>query len=202
LAASLHSQSNHTKMKKSTLLFISIFYTLCLFAQIDDGLMKPNWKIGNSKTIYDNSITRIEGENDIRGITNIGFKTFDQVKTNLLSKADKEMWTEEKKNETISSYEKFARGGIIYMYITRLTIDAANTEMFTLIIKDSTEKEIYREELESDIPNTPSSGSNYWWNYTSISLKETISGKIYIYIIDKLNSESGKFKFEINIPTK
>jgi hypothetical protein len=189
-------------MKKTIVFLISIFYSINLLAQIDDELMKQNWKVGKTKTIYNNLINRSEGKNDIRGITNVGYQTFDQVKIDLLAKAEREMWTEQKKNEAVSEYEKFAKGGLIHLYFTRLTIDAANTKMFTIIVKDSTEKEIYREELKSNIPNTPISGSNYWWNYTSLPIKDTVSGKIFIYIIDKLNSENGKFKFEVDITVK
>ncbi len=169
------------------------------FGQIDDNMMKANWKTEKEKVIYGNTILRVEGKNDIRGITNIGYETFAQVKAGIEKDAEKEMWTEEKKNEKIASYSKFASGGLIHLYLTRLTIDAANTNMFTIIVKDSTETEIFRKELKSDVPNVPSSGSNYWWNYTTIPITANIQGKIYVYVIDRLGNENSKFKFEIKL---
>ena len=74
------------------------------FGQIDDNMMKANWKTEKEKVIYGNTILRVEGKNDIRGITNIGYETFAQVKAGIEKNAEKEMWTEEKKNEKISSY--------------------------------------------------------------------------------------------------
>jgi hypothetical protein len=72
--------------------------------------------------------------------------------------------------------------------------------MFTVIVRDSTDNnEIYRKELDDDIPNVPSSGSSYWWNYASITLPTAISGKVYIYVIDKLGRDNGKFKFELTL---
>ena len=187
-------------MKKTTAILLLTFLTTFAFGQIDDNLMIANWKPGKEKIIYGNSIFRHEGKNDIGGVLNVGFQTFIQLKADLEQKADKEMWTPEKKKETIESYEKFAGGGMIHLYLTRLTIDAANTDMFTVIVKDSTDSnEILRKDLKSDIPNTPSSGSSYWWNYTSIPIPDKINGKIYIYIIDKLGGDNNKFKFEVKL---
>lgn len=178
-------------------IILTTFITTLLFGQIDDNLMKANWKPGKEKVICGNAILRLEGKNNVDGITNIGYQSFEQVKSVLEKDAEREMWTEEKKNKTIESYSKSASGGLISLYLTRLTIDAANTDMFTVIVKDSTENEIYREELKSVIPETPSSGSSYWWNYAAILLPEKIQGKFYIYIIDHLGKDNSKFKFEI-----
>jgi len=186
-------------MKKTMIIILTTFIATVSFGQIDDNLMKANWKPEKEKVIYGNTILRLEGKNDIGGMTNVGYESFAQVKAGLEKDAEKEMWTEEKKNETIESYSKFASGGMIHLYLTRLTIDAANTEMFTIIIKDSAETEIFRKELKSDVPNVPSSGSSYWWNYASIPLTSTIQGKIYIYVIDRLGNDNSKFKFEIKL---
>ena len=66
-------------------------------------------------------------------------------------------------------YKESASGGRVSLYIMRLTIDGANTDMFTVIIRDSTDKnEIYRKELKSSVPETPSTSTgNYWWNYST-----------------------------------
>ena len=181
------------------IIILTTFIATVSFGQIDDNLMKANWKPEKEKVIYGNTILRLEGKNDIGGMTNVGYESFAQVKAGLEKDAEKEMWTEEKKNETIESYSKFASGGMIHLYLTRLTIDAANTEMFTIIIKDFAETEIFRKELKSDVPNVPSSGSSYWWNYASIPLTATIQGKIYIYVIDRLGNDNSKFKFEIKL---
>ena len=181
------------------MLILTFYISAVSFGQIDDNLMEANWKPEKEKVIYGNTILRFDGKNDIGGITNIGYETFAQVKARIEKDAEKEMWTEEKKNLKIESFSKFARGGLIHLYLTRLTIDAANTEMFTIIVKDSTETEIFRKELKSDIPNVPSSGSSYWWNYASIPIATNIQEKIYVYVIDRLGDDNSKFKFEIKL---
>lgn len=180
------------------IILISLIATSC-FGQIDNNLMNGNWKTEKEKVIYGNNVMRVEGKNDIRGMTNVGYETFAQLKAGIEKDAEKQMWTEEKKNETIKLYNKFSSGGLIHLYITRLTIDAANTKMFTIIVKDSAETEIFRKELESDVPNVPSSGTRYWWNYESIALPISIQGNVSIYVIDRLGKDNSKFRFDIKL---
>jgi hypothetical protein len=71
--------------------------------------------------------------------------------------------------------------------------------MFTIIVRDSSETEIFRKELKSDVPEVPSSGSSYWWNYALIPLPKIIQNKIYVYVIDRLGNDNSKFKFEIKL---
>ena len=183
-------------MKKLFASSILVLVVSMLFGQIDDNLTKPSWKPGKEKVIYGNTIFRLEGKNEIRGMTNLGYETLDQARGKIVKRAEAEMWQEEKKDETLAYYDKSAAGGIIHFYLTRLTIDAANTDMFTIIIKDANEKEVYREDLERGIPETPS-GHTYWWNYTTIYLKEKIEGSFFIYVIDKMGEDNGKFKFQV-----
>jgi hypothetical protein len=185
-------------MKNASAILLFNFLTIFAFSQVDMNLAKSNWKVGKEKIIYGNTIIRLEGVNNNFGITNVGYQTLDQLKAQIEIDAGKEMWTPDKKKETIDNYEKSYAGGWIHLYFTRLTIGAANTEMFTIIVKDSTDNnEILRKELENTIPNTPPAGSNYWWNYVITPLPSAIKGKFFIYVIDKLGQENAKTKFEV-----
>ncbi|MEI8138122.1 MAG: hypothetical protein WCH21_12430 [Bacteroidota bacterium] len=183
-------------MKKITITTLTMLITTLFFGQIDDELTKAKWKIGKDKVIYETTIKRLEGNNDAGGVTNVGYETFDKLIAKTTKKADSEMWTPEKKEKMLDLYQRASQGGMVYLYINRLTIGAANLKYFTVIIKDSTDsKEILRQELDDKIPNVPS-GNDYWWNYSSIPIPEKIAGKFYIYIIDKLGGDNNKFKFE------
>jgi hypothetical protein len=185
-------------MKKTITFLFAILIASFSYGQIDKNLKKANWKPGKEKVLYGNTIVRHLGKNTISGMTNLGYQTFEQVISEVNQKANDEMWTAEKKNKTIEAYQKFSAGGILHLYLTRLTIDAANTKMFTVIVKDSEDNnEIFRKELKSNIANTPTSGSDYWWNYASIHIPEKINGKVFIYIIDRLGRDNNKFKFEM-----
>ena len=177
-------------------LFTSLTVLICQ-AQIDKELTNIKWDLGKEKVIYETAIVRVEGKNGISGMTNLGYKSYEKIKLETIKNADSEMWTSEKKEKTLSMYEKFAFGGMIYLYLTRLTIDAANTNMFSIIIKDSTDsKEILRKEFTSKIANVPN-GDNYWWNYHSVPIPAKLKGQFFIYIIDKIGGDNNKFKFEV-----
>ena len=113
---------------------------------------------------------------------------------NVREIAAKEMWTDEKLNQTISEYKNFAKGGIVTLNVERLTIASANNEMFTVIIKDANDNEIYRKDLESDIPEY-SSRKDIWWNIGSVFIPNRVKAPFYIYFVDKM--EKGPFKYEV-----
>ena len=121
-------------MKSPLFLLIVSFIATVSFGQIDNNLKKANWKPEQEKVLYGNTILRVEGKNDSYGMTNIGYETLAQLKANVEKDAEKEMWTEEKKKKEIDFYNRVALGGLIHLYLTRLTIGAANTEMFTIIV--------------------------------------------------------------------
>lgn len=184
-------------MKTTLLLF---FMSALMYGQFDKNLTKAKQKPEKEKTVYNNDILRHKGKNDIGGVLNIGYQTSEQAIAKIKEKAKKEMWETEKEKESISTYDEYAKGGIIHLYLTRLTIDAANTEWFTVIVKDSSDSnEILRKELRSDIPNRPSSGSDYWWNYATIYLNDKVDENFFIYVIDELKSDNNKFKFEVKL---
>lgn len=188
-------------MANKAIALFGVFSLLAMFsqAQIDENLRKANWKPGKEKIIYGNSVVRLEGKNDISGVLNLGYQTLNQLKNEIETIAEKEMWSKEKIEEEIALYEKLASGGMIHIFLTRLTIDAANTDNFTVIVRDSTDsKEIFRSELESSIPNTPMAG-NYWWNYAVLPISTRIEGTMFVYVIDKLGRDNHRFKYEIKL---
>ena len=67
------------------MLILTFYISAVSFGQIDDNLMEANWKPEKEKVIYGNTILRFDGKNDIGGITNIGYETFDKnLYTSLL----------------------------------------------------------------------------------------------------------------------
>ncbi len=183
---------------QKTLIITALFAQIISFGQINNDLMKDGWKPNKEKEIYGNAILRLEGKNDKRGITNIGYRTLKQVLKDIKTLSENEMWTSEKKERELTTHETIAAGGMIDLYITRQTINEANTDVFTVIINDENGKEVFRKVLKDDIPEAPSSANSFWWNYTSIPIKPLLNGKYHIYIIDKLGGDNTKFKFEIN----
>lgn len=183
-------------MKKAILVGLGLVFALLSFGQRYDKNLTEKWKVGKENVVFGNRIIRLEGDNDSYGMTNVGYKTYDQVKAQIMVTAEKEMWDEEKKTRTLASTEEFNAGGLIYLYIKRLTINAGNLKNFTIILQDSIGNEIYRKELKADIPEVPS-GDSLWWNLTVVSIPVKLEGSFLIYVID--STDSKKFKFQRKI---
>jgi hypothetical protein len=186
-------------MKTTTALFL-LFITNLAFGQYgDDDLENANWKIGQEMNIFGNTIVRLEGKNITLGMLNVGYKTLSQLLAEVELMAEREMWLNEKKEDKKSFYEKYAGGGIIYLYLTRYLEGAADMKQFTVIVRDSTDiNEIYRKELDSEYPIL-SINNEYWWNSTMVFTPNQTKGNIFIYVIDKLGGDNNKFKFEVKL---
>jgi len=187
-------------MNKKLILFLFVFLPNLIWGQIDINLILANWRVGKEKVIYGNTVLRHEGKNDYRGQLNVGYQTYTQVQQQIEQQAEKEMWTPEKRQETLETYEKYASGGMIHLYLTRPSITEANTNMFTVIVKDTVNgKEIFRKDLKPEIPNTPESATGRWSNYAVVPIPTEIESPFFIYIIDKFGGENNKFLFEVKI---
>jgi hypothetical protein len=144
------------------------------------------------------SVKQISGKHRYGGITKIEYKCLAQVLFDVEQRADKQMWTKEDKISAIQACKVAGKGGQIRLDINRSTIEAANTDMFSIIIKDIDEKEIWRTELPSKTPETPSSNplGDFWWNIKFKGIDKRIKAPFYVYVVDRL--EEAPFKFEVS----
>lgn len=183
---------------KKLLILVTLFICVTSYSQYDFNLEITDWKEGTEKVLYGNSIKRLEGYNDRYHITNLGYQSLPQLIDKINKKAEAEMWNEEKKSSTINSYQSQVKGGILHLYIARITLATANTNMYTVIIKDKNEVELSREELKSKVPEVPRD-NKLWTNYKVISIPTEIKEKFYVYLIDAAGMDGRiKYKFEIN----
>jgi hypothetical protein len=183
-------------MKTKLLISAAMCFATNVFAQIDETLMQEKWKVGKEKVIYGNTVVRVEGKNELSGTMNIGYQTFEQAKAALEQKAQHENWTGDHKHKAIDELHKQADGGLVHLYLTSYTPDAANTDMFSVTIKDASDKhEIYHKDLPSHKPNIPSEGGRDWWNYYVLKVPKKIHGNAFVHITDKHHEHT--FKFEI-----
>lgn len=174
-------------MKTITAIFM-IFTSLTLFSQTYNAeFQKGKWKIGKEKVIKQNRITRLEGKNNGSAITNIYYETLEQSIENLRRTAGKEMWLQEKLDRLINASKEVAIGGNIHILIKRPTIDAANMEHISIIIKDSEDKEeLFRKDFESVIPSIPASNSKLWSNYEIQVINKDLGDSFNVYQLKRL----------------
>jgi hypothetical protein len=148
----------------------------------------------DAKQIKGYSVKKLAGKHKYGGITKIEYKSLSQILSELEKKSKNEMWSNEEKQSKIDAYKIICKGGEIRLDIERTTIGAANTEYFSIIIKDIDEKEICRFDLDSDTPETPIL-NDYWWNISIQPIDKRIKTPFYIYVVDRL--EDTPFKFEV-----
>lgn len=81
-------------------------------------------------------------------------------------------------------------------YITRYEQSLANMKWFMIIIRDEDDKEkILEQKLDYKAAELPK--GNYYWNYTTIPLKENIRPPFYVYIRDRNLPNLTSFKFKV-----
>jgi len=141
------------------------------------------------------STTLLSGEHTFGGRTSIVYESIFQILKEVEDNSKNQMWTPQEKERKIKAYLNEYRGGRITLKIERKDIDQANTEWFSIIIKDLNEQEKYRFKLKNDIPETPIS-DDYWWNLSIVGLHDRIELPFYVYIVDEVSNTN--FKFEVN----
>ena len=167
----------------------------------DATLQIPKVKYTDADSAQDASIAKydvklLSGKPKYRGKTIIFYlNTLQQINI-AKKKGEKQMWTPTKLQNHIDNYKDFAIGGIINIDIERITIDAANMKMFTIIIKDTAGVELFRKELESSIADVPMGGSD-WSNLDIIEIGKKIRPPFDIFVIDKM--EDLPFKFRVSV---
>jgi hypothetical protein len=108
--------------------------------------------------------------------------------------AAKRMQLEADLETLLSSYYEASQGGRIRLDIERNTIGEANWEYFTVVVQDSTGAEVFREQLDSDIPEY-SSGN--WWNIEHVYVDAYVRPPFNIFVIDQLEEAPFNFRIEV-----
>lgn len=136
-------------------------------------------------------VTRISGKEKYGGKTKIAFKPLVEVIKEERAYDKAHMEPIEKTTAAIKAYIEEAVGGEIRLDVTRGTIGAADLEMFTIIVHDSTDTEVFRRKLDSD---TPEVGDDDWWNVHLQMLPISVRPPFYVYVVDQLADQPIKFQ--------
>lgn len=138
------------------------------------------WFSGDTAIITSHHIVKVDCKG--YGNTNIDWKSQQELSDELTKQANNEMWTEADK-KGIKVTVDASKGGEIMAYIARTSIEWANTENFTVIIKDKAGVEILRKKLKNDVPEVPIKG-DYWWNITTITIPKKLDFPFDVFLID------------------
>jgi len=185
-------------MRELTTIFSFIFFVIAAFAQNAEDLPKSNWALGKEKVFYGNSIARLEGKNKGE-VTNIAFKTFEQLNEDVQGKAEEKGWTEDQTQMQLLGWEVMASGGVVQLFISRKNADASDLQNFTVVIKNLDEEEIFSKKLDAQAAQG-TDAVGHWWNTALVVFPEATESDFYVYILEETKKGTQSFKFEVKLP--
>ncbi len=171
--------------------------------QVDEQLRVKQWTDTETLEIFGHPITRVFGETYKRSeprnlhipITNVGYKTLDQLISDLKQKAEKKGWDQAKLDSSIESLKQDAPGGRIYVYIERRENDRANGKYFFIVLRDEEEEEFFRKSFSNDPPEFGDFG--FWGNLFTADLPQNPPLPFYVYVHDRKSEHLADFKFKV-----
>ncbi|MFN8351338.1 MAG: hypothetical protein U0U25_07725 [Flavobacteriales bacterium] len=136
---------------------------------------------------------KISGSHKYGGQTKVTWTPLVGLLEQARKDAAKRMQPEADLQALLSSYYGSSQGGRIRIDIERSTIGAANWKFFTVVLQDSTGAEVFRKELDSDIPEY-SSGD--WWNIELVNVDAYVRPPFNVFVIDQLEDAPFNFRVE------
>lgn len=126
--------------------------------------------------------------------TFLEYITPSEVKSEFEKEANLKLFTPEKRQTELNDLPK---GGKLVLKFSRLTIEAANSKWFTIIAQDPQGKEVFREQLDSKVPDYMSGGGvSYWKNIRVVYLPLELPTGSKVFIVDGL--ENNRHEYLIN----
>jgi hypothetical protein len=176
-----------------TLLLLTTLFIVTGFSQPDETikeLSRAKWKTETERLTFGSKVLRMEGDNkQLYYVTNIAYQSLNHLLDETRSDHKKQMKPVEETATTIKAFEMRCAGGLIWLYLERISIGWANTDNFTAIIQDSIGNEVFRQTLKSNVADVPNRERGKTWNnFTTIPIDTPLTKPFTIYIIDGLAS--------------
>lgn len=195
-------------MKKSIIVLAGLLmaFSFCGIAQvsditkINDKLTERPWLDLHAYELYGYTITQVFGERKaIQNHSNLGSITsmayLDQQQ--LLAGIDTMDISKEKKAELTERYKHEAAGGVVQLFITRLTESRANFRRFFIVVRGEDDKEKIME-IDLDYQASQLPDANGWWNYTTVLLPKPVNFPFYVYVNDRQSQYLSDYKFMVD----
>ena len=143
-------------------------------------------------TNSDPRISSITNNRDTYGSTRLEYKSYSELRSELNKKAETQLWAQQ---EITNQKAILPVGGELIVYIQRITIGAANTKWFTVIVKDEG-TEIVREKGEESVPDYfVLLDETIWWNLMIVDLPSH-SEHFTVYVVDALLNKRHEFSID------
>lgn len=193
------------------LIKLTIFLAVALIAapglqaqlRVDEDLRVKEWTDTETIEVFGHPITRVFGETYERSeprnyhipITNVGYKTLDQLIADTEKKAEKKNWSDERLNTEIENLKSGAPGGRIYVYIERRENDRANGKYYFIVLRNGDEEEFFRKSFSNQPPEFGDFG--FWGNLFTADLPKPPPMPFLVYVHDRKSEHLADFKFKV-----
>lgn len=156
------------------------------------------WKVGETKTVNDVQIVRLEGEDGYEYITNAFYTSRSAIIKTLDEKAVAENLTASQKSEMVGPYEAASPGGQIALFFSRPSQRLADPTFFTVTVTDATTNEIVcSKTLDKQDPYYYKWG--IWYYYKTINVPEAVGETFIIQVRDEGTKTNFTFRVSGNL---
>jgi hypothetical protein len=185
-------QKKGDTMKKTGLFLLGLLFATYSFSQ---KIIKDEaWGAGEVKEYNGHKIKRISGENNGVNITNITYQSQDDL---IKEAKDNPRLEGDKEKTKIAEYKKYAQGGLVLLFIQREGRDNANTSNFSIAVKDSDGKEVFKKKLKDTSARKSSDGAG-WYSTAHGYIGKKVKTPFIVEIEEHLPDGSTEtFVFEI-----
>jgi hypothetical protein len=187
-------------MKKNV--FFLVITCLAFFNSYSQAIYRDAaWEIEELKEINGTHIKRLQGENSSAKITNIGYQTNHQLVQDLKKRKSEGRVTGDRYQKDLQKINDYAGGGIIQLFITRESEEAADTRWFSAVVKDKKGNTVYKNDF-SVLKAKEIDGADGWRNEVVMYCKSEFFLPVTIEITDKYKGENTIYIFEVEQPKK
>lgn len=177
-------------MRESLLLLFGVCLMVELSAQ--KVYRKESWGVNETKN-SGSPITRVEGQNSVTSITNIGYQSQFQLIDELKEQKKIGKIGGEKYKARLAEYKDNSIGGMAYLYVERPELADANTNNFKMRILTESGELIQEKQMRTQDGKINKDGSAYK-NDGTIFIKSEINTN---FLIEVMEGES-VFKFKVS----
>ena len=125
--------------------------------------------------------------------TKIRYVPYDRILKELYRKKDAELWSADKFD---SEMKLLPAGGKLTLLINRSTMEEANTNSFSVLLRDVDGNELFQKKLDHGIAQF-SSGAEGWWTIAVIFIPVEIQSGTRVFVIDHPNNK--RFRYFLSL---
>ncbi|MBL4623800.1 MAG: hypothetical protein JKY42_01465 [Flavobacteriales bacterium] len=158
---------------------------------------KAQWGINETKT-SGLPITRLEGENKVIVITNIGYQSQEQLIAELKEMKKTGRIGGDKYKAKLAEYKDKSVGGMVYLYVERPEPEEGNTKNFKVRLTDEAGNVIQEKQMRTQDSKMKGDGSAYK-NDGTVFVNTPLIASFFVEVIEQTSSGEKIYKFKVAV---